>query len=67
MFANLPVNHLINFTVRNNVIWMWYYDRQPIIIVGGVCIIQDSPRFSVLLYVHQRFALDWDQKANSVP
>ncbi|KAF9235699.1 hypothetical protein BU15DRAFT_77724 [Melanogaster broomeanus] len=66
--ATLAVNHIINFTVRNDVIWMWYYDRQRVISVGGINFIQDLPRFLVLLYALQRFKLeDWGRNTEFTP
>ncbi|KAG1776691.1 hypothetical protein EV702DRAFT_1046016 [Suillus placidus] len=58
--ANLGVNHLLNLIVVDDVIWIWYYDRQGIIQSSGINFLQDLPRFMVLLYALQRFKLeDW--------
>ncbi|KAG2361198.1 hypothetical protein BDR07DRAFT_1410360 [Suillus spraguei] len=61
MFAsNLAVNYLLNFVIIDDVMWIWYYDRQGIIQCSGINFIQDLPRFMVLLYALQRFDLyDW--------
>ncbi|KAG1816325.1 uncharacterized protein BJ212DRAFT_1480776 [Suillus subaureus] len=61
MFAsNLGVNYLLNLIVIDDVMWIWYYDRQGIIQCSGINFIQDLPRFMVLLYALQRFDLyDW--------
>ncbi|KAG2149131.1 uncharacterized protein EDB93DRAFT_1337101 [Suillus bovinus] len=58
--ANLAVNHLLNIIVVDDVMWIWYYDRQGTIQCPGINFIQDLPRFMVLLYALQRFDLhDW--------
>ncbi|KAG2072831.1 hypothetical protein BDR04DRAFT_1096036 [Suillus decipiens] len=61
MFAsNLGVNHLLNIIVIDDIMWIWYYDRQGIFQCSGINFIQDLPRFMVLLYALQRFDLhDW--------
>ncbi|KAG1873195.1 hypothetical protein F4604DRAFT_1904115 [Suillus subluteus] len=66
--ANLAVNYLINLIVIDDVIWIWYYDRQGIIQSSGINFIQDLPRFMVLLYALQRFELnDWGQNKDFLP
>ncbi|KAG0696690.1 hypothetical protein DFH29DRAFT_1082776 [Suillus ampliporus] len=58
--ANVAVNYLLNLIVIDNVIWVWYYDRQGTIQCSGINFIDDLPRFMVLLYAFQRFDLeDW--------
>ncbi|KAG0699024.1 hypothetical protein DFH29DRAFT_855315 [Suillus ampliporus] len=58
--ANVAVNYLINLIVVDDVVWIWYYDRQGTIQCSGINFIQDLPRFMVLLYALQRFDLgDW--------
>ncbi|KAG1903595.1 uncharacterized protein F5891DRAFT_1210137 [Suillus fuscotomentosus] len=47
--ANLGVNHLLNLIIVDDVMWIWYYDRQGIIQCSGINFIQDLPRFMVLL------------------
>ncbi|KIJ05885.1 hypothetical protein PAXINDRAFT_20885 [Paxillus involutus ATCC 200175] len=56
--ANIAVSHAINFIVREDVIWVSYYDHQSVIHVGGFNFVQDLPRFLVLLCALQRFKLD---------
>ncbi|KAG0699553.1 hypothetical protein DFH29DRAFT_1014269 [Suillus ampliporus] len=58
--ASVAVNYLLNLIVIDNVIWVWYYDRQGTIQCSGINFIDDLPRFMVLLYAFQRFDLeDW--------
>ncbi|KAG0706490.1 hypothetical protein DFH29DRAFT_845929 [Suillus ampliporus] len=58
--ANVAVNYLINLIVVDDIVWIWYYDRQGTIQCSGINFIQDLPRFMVLLYALQRFDLgDW--------
>jgi len=63
--ANLPVNHVIDLIVAlvwphrlhsyhvflDDVVWVWYYDRQGTIQSSGINFIQDLPRFMVLFIV----------------
>jgi hypothetical protein len=42
----------------DDMIWIWYNDRQGTIQSSGINFIQDLPRFMVLLYALQRFSLD---------
>ncbi|KAG2073282.1 hypothetical protein BDR04DRAFT_1095178 [Suillus decipiens] len=66
--ANIAVNHLINLIVIDDVMWIWYYDRQGIIQSSGINFIQDLPRFMVLLFALQRFELeDWGRNKNFRP
>ncbi|KAG1727040.1 hypothetical protein EDB19DRAFT_1914396 [Suillus lakei] len=66
--ANLAVNHIINLIVVDDVMWIWYYDRQGIIQSSGINFIQDLPRFMVLLYALQRFELeDWGRNKDFLP
>ncbi|KAG2097714.1 uncharacterized protein F5147DRAFT_816386 [Suillus discolor] len=64
MFAdNLGVTYVLNIIIVDDVMWIWYYDRQGIIQCSGINFIQDLPRFMVLLYALQRFKLhDWGNK-----
>ncbi|KAG2125388.1 hypothetical protein DEU56DRAFT_573329 [Suillus clintonianus] len=55
--ASLAVNNVLNLIVVDDVIYIWYYDRQGIIQCSGINFIQDPPRFMVLLYALQRFEL----------
>ncbi|KAG1796268.1 uncharacterized protein HD556DRAFT_1526312 [Suillus plorans] len=52
--ANLGVNYL-NIIVVDDVIWTWYYDRQGTVQSSGINVIQDLPRFMVLLCALRRF------------
>ncbi|KAF9235728.1 hypothetical protein BU15DRAFT_77755 [Melanogaster broomeanus] len=66
--ANFAVKHVLNITVRDDVIWMWYYDRQGIISVGGINFAQDLPRYLALLYALQRFDWgDWGRNTDFKP
>src|SRR5688572_25365216 len=41
-------------------LWIWYYDRQGVLLSEGIDFLQDFPRFLVLLLAFQRFELqDW--------
>lgn len=58
--ANIAVTHLLNLIIVDNIVWIWYYDRQGIIQSSGINFMKDLPRFMVLLYALQRFNLgDW--------
>lgn len=58
--ANIAVTHLLNLIIVDNIVWVWYYDRQGIIQSSGINFMKDLPRFMVLLYALQRFNLsDW--------
>ncbi|KAG2356842.1 hypothetical protein BDR07DRAFT_1422043 [Suillus spraguei] len=66
--ANVAVNHLINLIVVDDIMWIWYYDRQGIIQSSGINFIQDLPRFMVLLFALQRFELeDWGRNKDFLP
>ncbi|KAG2149124.1 uncharacterized protein EDB93DRAFT_362196 [Suillus bovinus] len=66
--ANLAVNYLLNIIVVDDVMWIWYYDRQGIIQCSGINFIQDLPRFMVLLYALQRFDLQgWGRNKDFLP
>ncbi|KAG2114188.1 uncharacterized protein F5147DRAFT_607426 [Suillus discolor] len=66
--ANLAVSYLINLIVVDDVVWVWYYDRQGTIQSSGINFIQDLPRFMVLLYALQRFELhDWGRNKDFLP
>ncbi|KAG1766866.1 hypothetical protein EV702DRAFT_785943 [Suillus placidus] len=66
--ANLAVNYLINLIVVDDVIWIWYYDRQGTIQSSGINFLQDLPRFMVLLYALQRFKVeDWGRNKHFLP
>ncbi|KAG1893854.1 uncharacterized protein F5891DRAFT_743323 [Suillus fuscotomentosus] len=62
---NLGVNYFLNIIVVDDVIWIWYYDRQGIVQCSGI---QDLPQFMVLLYALQRFKVhDWGQNKDLIP
>ncbi|KAG2124268.1 hypothetical protein BD769DRAFT_884244 [Suillus cothurnatus] len=66
--ANLAVSYLINLIIVDDVMWIWYYDRQGIIQSSGINFIQDLTRFMVLLYALQRFKLeDWGRNKVFLP
>ncbi|KAG1784951.1 uncharacterized protein HD556DRAFT_1451260 [Suillus plorans] len=66
--ANLAVGYLINLIVIDDVVWIWYYDRQGTIQSSGINFIQDLPRFMVLLYALQHFELhDWGRNKDFLP
>ncbi|KAG1855233.1 hypothetical protein F4604DRAFT_2042436 [Suillus subluteus] len=69
MFAsNLGVNYLLNIIVIDDIMWIWYYDRQGIVQCSGINFIQDLSRFMVLLYDLQRFDLhDWGRNKDFLP
>ncbi|KAG2068458.1 hypothetical protein BDR04DRAFT_1079342 [Suillus decipiens] len=69
MFAsNLGVNYLLNIIVVDDVMWIWYYDRQGTMQCSGINFIQDLPRFMVLLYALQRFKIqDWGRSKDILP
>ncbi|KAG2130825.1 uncharacterized protein EDB93DRAFT_1331954 [Suillus bovinus] len=55
--VNPGINYFLNVVVVDDVMWIWYYDRQGIIQCSGINFIQDLPRFMMLLYALQRFKL----------
>ncbi|KAF8838071.1 hypothetical protein BDN67DRAFT_955720 [Paxillus ammoniavirescens] len=66
--ANIAVKHIFNFIVIGDDIWIWYYDHQGLIGVGGFNFVQDLPRYLVLLYALQRFNLeDWGRNTAFTP
>lgn len=59
---------MLNFIVVDDIIRIWYYDRQGIIQCSGINFLQDLPRFMVLLYALQRFTLgDWGRNQAFLP
>ncbi|KAG2070795.1 hypothetical protein BDR04DRAFT_1053775 [Suillus decipiens] len=66
--ANLGVNCLLNLIVVDDIVWIWYYDRQGTIQSSGINFIQDLPRFMVLLFALQRFEFeDWGRNKDFLP
>ncbi|CAL1713359.1 unnamed protein product [Somion occarium] len=56
MLCRAPVvNHCFNFLVVDDVIWIWYYDRQGVIQSTGLNFLQDLPRYLLLMLTLQRF------------
>ncbi|KAG9074953.1 hypothetical protein FS749_013448, partial [Ceratobasidium sp. UAMH 11750] len=52
--------HAIGLFTIDNVVWVWWYDRQGAIQSSGINIPRDLPLFVVLLLVLQRFSrADW--------
>ncbi|KAG1744150.1 uncharacterized protein EDB91DRAFT_1080942 [Suillus paluster] len=49
--ANVGVKHVLNLIVIDNIVWVWYYDRQGTIQCSGIDFIADLPRFMVLLRI----------------
>ncbi|KAG1861394.1 hypothetical protein C8R48DRAFT_711317 [Suillus tomentosus] len=55
MFAAHTVRqHVISFIVNNDIIYLWWFDRQHTIQCAGINFVQDLPRFVVLLFIMQR-------------
>ncbi|KAG2352743.1 hypothetical protein BDR07DRAFT_1436180 [Suillus spraguei] len=52
--AHTARQHVISFIVNNNIIYIWWFDRQHTIQCAGINFIQDLPRFMVLLFIMQR-------------
>ncbi|KAI0315655.1 hypothetical protein OF83DRAFT_1131027, partial [Amylostereum chailletii] len=60
MGCTLGATHAITLLVIDDVVWVWWYDRQGAIQTDGLNFVQDLPRFLVLLFALQRFDLeDW--------
>ncbi|KAG0693398.1 hypothetical protein DFH29DRAFT_1084235 [Suillus ampliporus] len=54
--ANIARQHVISYVVNNDVIYMWYFDRQDAIQCAGINFVDDLPRFLVLLLAMQRMS-----------
>ncbi|KAG2152830.1 hypothetical protein DEU56DRAFT_908008 [Suillus clintonianus] len=52
--ANIALQHIISYVVMNDIIYIWYFDRENAIQSAGFNFIQDLPRFLVLLLSMQR-------------
>ncbi|KAG2121601.1 hypothetical protein DEU56DRAFT_833995 [Suillus clintonianus] len=52
--AHVARLHVISFIVKNDIIYIWYFDRQNTIQCSGINFVQDLPRFMVLLFIMQR-------------
>jgi len=46
------------YFVTDDVVWVWYYDRQGCIQSEGINFFNDLPSFLVLLYALQRLELE---------
>ncbi|KAH7920052.1 hypothetical protein BV22DRAFT_1074614 [Leucogyrophana mollusca] len=56
MFAShLGLQHVFNLVVIDDILYVWYFDRQRAIQCSGFNFVQDLPRFLVLLLAMQRF------------
>ncbi|KAI0713709.1 hypothetical protein C8Q76DRAFT_468586 [Earliella scabrosa] len=54
------VSHAINLVIFDQIAYLWHYDHEGAIQSSGVDLVQDLPRFLVLLFAFQRFELvDW--------
>jgi hypothetical protein len=64
----VEISRTLTNAFLDDVMWIWYYDRQGIIQCSGINFIQDLPRFMVLLYALQRFDLhDWGRNKDFLP
>ncbi|KAG0698153.1 hypothetical protein DFH29DRAFT_1081979 [Suillus ampliporus] len=54
--ANIARQHVISYVVNNDVIYMWYFDRQDAIQCAGINFVDDLPRLLVLLLAMQRMS-----------
>ncbi|KAG1897795.1 uncharacterized protein F5891DRAFT_505686 [Suillus fuscotomentosus] len=52
--AHTARQHVISFIVNNDIIYLWWFDRQHAIQCAGINFVQDLPRFVVLLFILQR-------------
>lgn len=52
--AHIARQHVISFIVNNDIIYLWWFDRQHTIQCAGINFIKDLPRFMVLLFIMQR-------------
>ncbi|KAG0706679.1 hypothetical protein DFH29DRAFT_137520 [Suillus ampliporus] len=52
--AHIARLHVISSIVMNDIIYIWYFDRQDVIQCSGINFVQDLPRFMVLLLIMQR-------------
>ncbi|QRV75658.1 hypothetical protein RhiJN_03673 [Ceratobasidium sp. AG-Ba] len=52
--------HVVGIYLVDQVLWVWWYDRQGAIQSTGIDVVQDLPRFAALLLAFQRFRrADW--------
>ncbi|KAG2067179.1 hypothetical protein BDR04DRAFT_1058335 [Suillus decipiens] len=52
--ANIALQYVISYIVDNDIIYIWYFDREDTIQCAGINFIKDLPRFLVLLLAMQR-------------
>ncbi|KAG2134053.1 uncharacterized protein EDB93DRAFT_1173291 [Suillus bovinus] len=52
--ANIALQCVISYVVNNDIIYIWYFDRENAIQCAGINFIKDLPRFLVLLLGMQR-------------
>ncbi|KAG2129041.1 uncharacterized protein EDB93DRAFT_1183411 [Suillus bovinus] len=52
--ANIALQCVISYVVNNDIIYIWYFDRENAIQCAGINFIKDLPRFLVLLLAMQR-------------
>ncbi|KAG2336803.1 hypothetical protein BDR05DRAFT_970860, partial [Suillus weaverae] len=52
--AHVVRQSVITYVVNNDMIYLWYFDRQDAIQCSGINFVQDLPRFMVLLLAIQR-------------
>ncbi|KAG1772855.1 hypothetical protein EV702DRAFT_1201316 [Suillus placidus] len=52
--AHVVRQSVITYVVNNDMIYLWYFDRQDAIQCSGINLVQDLPRFMVLLLAIQR-------------
>ncbi|KAG1748232.1 hypothetical protein EDB19DRAFT_1847773 [Suillus lakei] len=59
MFAgHIARQHVISFIVNNDIIYLWWFDRQHTIQCAGINFVQDLPCFMVLLFIMQRMGYE---------
>ncbi|KAG1772481.1 hypothetical protein EV702DRAFT_1033620 [Suillus placidus] len=56
--AHIARQHVISFIVNNDIIYLWWFDRQHTIQCAGINFVQDLPRFVVLLLIMQRMGYE---------
>ncbi|KAG2064221.1 hypothetical protein BDR04DRAFT_284843 [Suillus decipiens] len=56
--AHTARQHVISSVVNNDIIYLWWFDRQHTIQCAGINFIQDLPRFMVLLFIMQRMGYE---------
>ncbi|KAG2127278.1 uncharacterized protein EDB93DRAFT_1332694 [Suillus bovinus] len=52
--ANIALQCVISYVVNNDIIYIWYFNRENAIQCAGINFIKDLPRFLVLLLAMQR-------------